>query len=72
MNKTRPDLICIGCNKTPEELEEYALFKEPDQTNSDYCWQEEGTLNMTNGHFLCTDCYLRAGQPSSPRGWKAP
>lgn len=33
---------------------------------------EEGTYNHENGHFLCTVCYIRAGQPSSPYGWTCP
>lgn len=32
----------------------------------------EGTYNPENGHFACTLCYIRIGQPSSPRGWTAP
>lgn len=72
------DLLCVGCGKTPSELEEYvnAASEEasgkPDMTPDDYVWQEEGTLNRENGHFLCTSCYIGAGMPSSPRGWSAP
>jgi hypothetical protein len=33
----------------------------------------DGTYNAENGHFLCTECYIKAGCPSAPgRGWKAP
>lgn len=38
----------------------------------DWIWANEGTINSHNGHFACTDCYIRIGQPSSPRGWVAP
>lgn len=69
----KPELICIGCGKKPEELDEYV---EPatayGMTIEDYIWEEEGTLNKRNGHFLCTPCYVRAGMPTAPRGWKAP
>jgi hypothetical protein len=34
--------------------------------------EQEGTFNPRNGHFLCTDCYIKAGMPSSPVGWHAP
>lgn len=71
------DPICVGCAKRPEELACYTSlgpFGEGQDYESvtDYVLQEEGTLNETNGHFLCDDCYIKNGQPSSPRGWKAP
>lgn len=70
---SRPELICTGCNKRPTEIEEYIEMGEvEDMTPDDYVWQEEGTLNHTNGHFLCTSCYMDAGMPSSPQGWIAP
>lgn len=68
---TRPDLLCIGCGLTPEEIG-YGGFKEEDQTDSDYVWQEEGTLNRKNGHFLCDGCYIKADMPVAPGGWVAP
>lgn len=65
--------ICVGCDKRPDELDEYS----PDSTGEDMTPDEyvkfgEGTYNPSNGHFLCTSCYIKAGQPSSPRGWVAP
>jgi hypothetical protein len=74
----RPAQICVGCGKRPDELAEYVSAASEahsgvtDMTADDYVWQEEGTLNPENGHFLCTDCYVRAGMPSSPRGWVTP
>jgi hypothetical protein len=69
----RPDLVCIGCGKSPSELSEYTGMAEVEgMTPDDYCWKEEGTLNRENGHFTCTPCYIKAGMPSSPRGWTAP
>lgn len=44
----RPDLLCVGCGKTPGELSEYvdAASEEAsgvvDMTPDDYVWQEEG------------------------------
>lgn len=66
-------MMCIGCQKTPEELEEYSQdMTGSDLTPSEYVMQEEGTLNLDNGHFACTICYIKMGQPSSPTGWVAP
>jgi hypothetical protein len=42
------------------------------QERIDYVIENEGTYNRNNGHFLCDTCYIKAGQPSSPRGWKCP
>lgn len=66
--------VCIGCGKTPDELPEYfpantgSTFTDPIQ----YVQHEEGTYNPANGHFACTDCYIKMGMPTTPRGWKAP
>lgn len=69
----RPELICAGCGKPPSEIDEYvAVASVENMTPDDYCWEEEGTLNRENGHFLCTSCYIKAGMPSSPRGWITP
>lgn len=74
-------LVCIGCRKTPSELHEYVMSAreinetenpETPMTPERYVIQEEGTLNMINGHFTCTECYIKMGQPTSPRGWIAP
>lgn len=72
------ELICVGCGKKPAELDEYSIefvresTGDADMTPDQYVWEEEGTLNRSNGHFLCTACYIKAGMPSSPRGWEAP
>lgn len=68
-----PQLICIDCGKTPDELPEYVSSAEAHGMMPDeYVWREEGTLNPFNGHFLCTKCYISAGMPSGPTGWTAP
>lgn len=43
----------------------------PEQRNK-YVKYNEGTYNPVNGHFLCDMCYIKAGCPSSPNGWKCP
>lgn len=37
-----------------------------------YVEQTEGTYNPDNGHFLCDQCYIEVGMPSSRYGWKCP
>lgn len=37
-----------------------------------YILKEEGTLNHSNGHFLCDGCYIAAGMPTGPNGWVCP
>jgi hypothetical protein len=78
--------ICVGCNKTPDELDEFiteaanatAFLADEENydgtviTPTEFVLQNEGTLNPANGHFLCTQCYIAAGMPSSPTGWVAP
>lgn len=68
--------ICTGCNKTADELEEYIeSAKDAGMTVEQYVREEEGTYNPQNGHFLCTDCYIKAGMPSNhypQKGWIAP
>jgi len=64
---------CNGCKKQPAELSEYVeAGRENGMSAEKWCHDEEGTLNRMNGHFLCTDCYINAGMPSSPDGWTAP
>jgi len=68
--------ICVGCNQRPQDLPEYVsvweLEREDYENVDEWVIVNEGTLNPENGHFLCTDCYINAGMPSSPRGWIAP
>ena len=64
--------ICIRCNKTPSELDEYDPDFTEDPNPDHYVKENEGTYNPKNGHFLCIDCYIKAGMPSSPKGWIAP
>lgn len=79
-----PEPICIGCNRRPEEISEYVQEAADaneyraskdlpaNETPDSFVRREEGTYNPDNGHFVCTDCYIKAGQPSSPGGWIAP
>ncbi|HYE39172.1 MAG TPA: hypothetical protein VEB23_04525 [Ramlibacter sp.] len=65
--------VCTGCKKRPAELDEYTeLAADENMTPDEYVRKEEGTYNPENGHFLCTNCYVEAGMPSSPQGWVAP
>lgn len=65
--------ICIGCNRTPPEISEYVEYAAYEEmTPDEFVIELEGTYNSGNGHFLCTECYIKAGMPSSSHGWKAP
>ena len=67
--------VCIGCHQRPDQIEEYL---DPEllggMTPDEYVRAEEGTYNPENGHFACTECYIRMGQPSRtyPDRWFAP
>ena len=56
---------CIGCGKQPNELNEYLELAEREGYDdaATAVRREEGTYNGENGHFWCTACYLKAGQP---------
>lgn len=65
--------LCIGCGLRPDQIDEYVdIAADEGMAPGEYVRKEEGTYNRENGHFLCTDCYVKAGCPSSPRGWVAP
>jgi len=74
LSKEEPlDLKCFVCGKKPEEITEYIeAAVANDTTVEDYVKTEEGTYNKENGHFCCTDCYIKIGMPSSDFGWIAP
>lgn len=68
----RPPPVCTGCGRSPEEIAEYVVAgEENEMTPSEYVLAEEGTLNPVNHHFLCTDCYIKAGMPTGLHGWVA-
>jgi hypothetical protein len=69
----RPHLVDPKCGRRPTQIREYVeLAAEEGMDVDDFVWTNEGTLNPANGHFLCTACYINAGQPSAPGGWKCP
>lgn len=69
----RPQAFDPSCGRVPADIPSVRVFAaEQELTPEDWVWAEEGTLNPSNGHFLCDDCYIRAGMPSSPSGWKCP
>ena len=76
------DPMCNTYAKDMEYLDPFWAESREELDNTDiefrqakrvaYVRNEEGTLNPTNGHFLCDSCYIKAGQPSSPTGWVCP
>lgn len=71
-----PEYLELACSTEAE----YDELMDPTITSDDErrrramnaVLMEEGTLNPENGHFLCNMCYINAGMPSSPSGWKCP
>lgn len=68
--------ICVGCQRRPHQIDEYVEaakefnYRDPDA----FVKNEEGTYNRRNGHFACTVCYIRMGEPAlpAPERWVAP
>lgn len=74
-NMTSIKPICVGCGKRPNEIEEYIeAAADAEVTPDEYVCEEEGTYNAANGHFACTDCYIKMGMPAKPAPdrWVAP
>lgn len=56
--------MCVNCKKKPSELDEYVdIAEEENMTPDEYVIDQEGTYNPINGHFYCTDCYIKVGMP---------
>ncbi len=57
---------CVGCQRYPDEIQEYVdLAREFEYSSAkEAVRNEEGTLNDSNGHFWCTECYIRVGMPA--------
>lgn len=56
---------CKGCNKHPEDLDEYIeMGKIEGMTPEAFVIKEEGSLNKETGLFYCTDCYIQIGCPT--------
>ncbi|MFE0472739.1 hypothetical protein ACFW2V_14090 [Streptomyces sp. NPDC058947] len=54
------DVRCIDCGKTPGEIGEYIdAGRENGMSPESYVEQEEGTYNPENGHFICTEDFIR-------------
>ena len=56
---------CAICGRTPDQIVEYVnLAKENDYVSAEQVVKyEEGTYHPTYDKFLCTGCYIQAGQP---------
>ena len=69
----KPEPFDPHCQRFAHDMEYLDSFIDNRvETREDYIRTEEGTYNPENGHFLCDDCYMAVGQPSSPRGWICP
>lgn len=56
---------CAICGRTPDQIPEYInLAKGSDYQSADAAVRyEEGTYHPAYDKFICTDCYIKAGQP---------
>lgn len=56
---------CAMCNREPHEINEYVdIAKENNYVSAEQAVRyEEGTYHPTYNKFLCTSCYIKAGQP---------
>lgn len=76
---------CAGCSRRAADIPGYAdpaLLREyygehpplcsPGESLAEAFAREDGTYNPASNHFMCDGCYVAAGCPSSPGGWKAP
>lgn len=62
-----------GCGNYASQLPGVVMYAEDaGMSPADYVRREEGTYNPESNHFLCDMCYIQAGQPTSPAGWKCP
>jgi hypothetical protein len=67
------NIICFVCEKSPDEISEYVTYAMAEEISpTQFVQENEGTYNPENGHFCCTNCYIKIGMPSSREGWKAP
>ena len=60
------------CNRYAKDIPDYDWTLEDGDTRESYVIHNEGTYNRENGHFLCDECYIKAGMPSSRDGWVCP
>lgn len=61
------------CQRYADQIPQVVEWAEMEEmTPDEWVEEEEGTYNSTNGHFLCDECYIAIGMPSSPTGWKCP
>lgn len=60
------------CGVFAKDMTYMDALLEEGQSRAEYVAMNEGTYNRENGHFLCDTCYIKAGMPSSPEGWKCP
>lgn len=68
-----PTPHCTGCDRDASEIPDVVAYAEAIETTpNEFVRYEEGTYNPLNGHFLCDACYIAAGMPTAPGGWKAP
>lgn len=57
---------CKVCKRQASEIGEYLDGSSIEGLSiSDYVKTYEGTYDSSSDSFICTDCYIRIGQPSN-------
>ena len=81
-----PVPMCGGCRRRPHAIPEYVEAAESmsedlasvrdrfglEQAMSAYVRRHEGTFNPETNRFLCDECFVKAGNPSTADGWQCP
>lgn len=72
----QPEPFDPYCNRAPSQIDECVDHAaDIGLTPDDWVRQNEGTYNPHNGHFACTECYIKIGMPANPypqNNWVAP
>lgn len=69
---------CQGCKKAPNQINELIEMAKAETEDAgepvhpNEMAEMDGTYNPENGHFLCMECYIEKGMPSSRYGWTCP
>lgn len=67
----RPDPFDPYCKRAVSDIGEYVDGARFEGITAGEIAREDGTYNPETNEVCCTECYIRLGQPSGPRGWKA-
>lgn len=61
---------CFYCGKYANELPSVLAAAQANDMTAAELARDDGTYNRNLNQFACDACYIEAGMPSSPSGWK--